>query len=59
MLFGFVTPGLLAAALYYFVPKLLRTELYSQRLGVVTAILWNMTLVICRRQPRHRLYPGP
>ena len=45
VLFGFVTPGLLAAALYY-APRLLRTQLYSQRLGVVTAILWNLTLVI-------------
>jgi len=44
MLFGFVTPGLLAAA-FYFVPKLLRTELYSQPLGVFTAVLWNVTLL--------------
>jgi cytochrome c oxidase cbb3-type subunit 1 len=26
-------------------PRLLRTQLYSQRLGVVTAILWNLMLV--------------
>ncbi|UCF92725.1 MAG: cbb3-type cytochrome c oxidase subunit I [Desulfobacterales bacterium] len=45
MLFGFVTPGLLAAAFYY-VPKLLRTALYSEKLGVFTAILWNITLPI-------------
>jgi cytochrome c oxidase cbb3-type subunit 1 len=32
VLFGFVTPGLLAAAMYY-TPRLLRTQLYSQRLG--------------------------
>jgi cytochrome c oxidase cbb3-type subunit 1/cytochrome c oxidase cbb3-type subunit I/II len=43
VLFGFVTPGLLAAAFYY-VPRLLRTELFSQRLGVATALLWNLTL---------------
>jgi cytochrome c oxidase cbb3-type subunit 1/cytochrome c oxidase cbb3-type subunit I/II len=45
VLFGFVTPGLLAAAFYY-LPKLLRTSLYSERLGVFTAILWNITLPI-------------
>ena len=44
VLFGFVTPGLLAAA-FYFIPKLLRTELYSQKLGIATAVLWNITLV--------------
>jgi len=44
VLFGFVTPGLLAAAFYYF-PRLLRTELFSERLGVVTVIAWNVTLV--------------
>jgi len=43
VLFGFVTPGLLAAAFYYF-PKLLRTELFSEKLGVVTAIFWNITV---------------
>jgi cytochrome c oxidase cbb3-type subunit I len=44
VLFGFVTPGLLAAS-FYFIPKLLRTELYSETLGVFTAILWNITLI--------------
>lgn len=44
VLFGFVTPGLMAAAFYY-IPRLLRTELYSQKLGLVTAILWNLVLV--------------
>ena len=43
VLFGFVTPGLLAAAFYY-IPKLLRTELFSQKLGVFTAIFWNITV---------------
>ena len=43
VLFGFVTPGLLAAAFYYF-PKLLRTELYSHKLGVFSAIFWNITV---------------
>ena len=44
VLFGFVTPGLLAAA-FYFVPRLLRTELYSEKLGVVTVVAWNLALV--------------
>ena len=44
VLFGFVTPGLLAAAFYY-LPRLLRTELFSDMLGVVTVVLWNLTLV--------------
>ncbi len=43
VLFGFVTPGLLAAAFYYF-PKLMRTELYSHKLGVFSAIFWNITV---------------
>ena len=44
VLFGFVTPGLLAAAFYYF-PRLLKTELFSERLGVVTVVAWNIALV--------------
>ena len=44
VLFGFVTPGLLAAAFYY-VPRLLRTELYSEKLGVITVLAWNFTLI--------------
>ena len=44
VLFGFVTPGLLAAAFYY-LPRLLRTELFSDTLGVVTVVLWNLTLI--------------
>ena len=44
VLFGFVTPGLLAAAFYY-VPRLLRTELYSEKLGFLTVLAWNVTLV--------------
>jgi cytochrome c oxidase cbb3-type subunit 1/cytochrome c oxidase cbb3-type subunit I/II len=43
VLFGFVTPGLLAGA-FYAVPKLMRTPLYSERLGVVNAVLWNLTI---------------
>lgn len=44
VLFGFVTPALLGAAFYY-VPRLLKTDLYSEKLGVWTVILWNLTLV--------------
>jgi cbb3-type cytochrome c oxidase subunit I len=43
VLFGFVTPGLLAVAFYYF-PRLLRTELFSHKLGVFNAIFWNITV---------------
>ena len=43
VLFGFVTPGLLAAAFYYF-PRLLRTELFSHKLGIFSAIFWNITV---------------
>ncbi|MFH1351533.1 MAG: cbb3-type cytochrome c oxidase subunit I [Pseudomonadota bacterium] len=44
VLFGFVTPGLLAAS-FYFVPRLLRTNLYSEKLGITTVLVWNVTLV--------------
>jgi len=44
VLFGFVTPGLLGAAFYY-VPRMLRTELFSEMLGLVTVVLWNLVLV--------------
>jgi len=44
VLFGFVTPGLLAAS-FYFVPRLLRTPLYSEILGILTVFLWNAALV--------------
>ncbi|MFC1858695.1 cbb3-type cytochrome c oxidase subunit I [Thermodesulfobacteriota bacterium] len=43
VLFGFVTPGLLGAA-FYFIPRLLRTELFSEKLGIFTVILWNIML---------------
>ncbi|MBW2367729.1 MAG: cbb3-type cytochrome c oxidase subunit I [Deltaproteobacteria bacterium] len=44
VLFGFVTPGLLGSA-FYFVPRLLRTPLYSDKLGVFTVVAWNVLLV--------------
>jgi cytochrome c oxidase cbb3-type subunit I len=43
VLFGFVTPGLLSAAFYFF-PRLLRTRLFSEKLGVFTVIAWNVVL---------------
>ncbi len=58
VLFGFVTPGLLAVAFYY-IPRLLRTDLYSHTLGVVSAIFWNLT-VACRHGRRfYGVHPGP
>jgi cytochrome c oxidase cbb3-type subunit I len=45
VLFGFVTPGLLAAAFYY-IPKLLRTDLYSEKLGILSGGVWNLMLVV-------------
>ena len=44
VLFGFVTPGLLACA-FYLVPRLLRTSLYSEKLGLLALALWNTALV--------------
>ena len=58
VLFGFVTPGLLAVAFYYF-PRLLRTELYSQKLGVLTAIFWNITVAAGMVGDLPGLHPGP
>lgn len=43
-LFGFVTPGLMGAAFYY-VPRLLKTDLYNEKLGIITVIAWNIGLV--------------
>jgi cytochrome c oxidase cbb3-type subunit 1 len=44
VLFGFVTPGLLGAA-FYFIPRLLRTRLFSEKLGLATVAAWNAALV--------------
>jgi cytochrome c oxidase cbb3-type subunit I len=43
VLFGFATSGLLGAA-FYFIPRLLRTRLYSEKLGLTTVIAWNLAL---------------
>lgn len=44
VLFGFVTPALLASV-FYFIPRLLRTDLFSEKLGLSSVILWNITLI--------------
>ena len=44
VIFGFVTPSLLTVS-FYIVPRLLRTELYSEKLGMLTVGLWNVALV--------------
>jgi cytochrome c oxidase cbb3-type subunit 1/cytochrome c oxidase cbb3-type subunit I/II len=43
VLFGFATPGLIAAAFYY-LPRLLKTPLCSEKLGVFSAVFWNLTV---------------
>jgi len=40
-IFGFVTPALLAVG-HFIVPHLLKTQLFSEKLGVLTVILWNI-----------------
>jgi cytochrome c oxidase cbb3-type subunit 1/cytochrome c oxidase cbb3-type subunit I/II len=44
VLFGFVTQGLLAAA-FYFVPRLLQTGLYSEKLGLAAVVILNLAVV--------------
>ena len=44
VIFGFAGPGLFAGGLYI-VPRLLRTELFSEVLGVFTVVVWNIVLV--------------
>jgi cytochrome c oxidase cbb3-type subunit I len=44
VVFGFVTPGLLSAS-FYFIPRLLNTPLYSEKLGIWTLVIWNIALV--------------
>ena len=45
VLLGFVTPGLLASA-FYIVPKVLRTRIYSEKLGIAAVIIWNLAVLI-------------
>jgi cytochrome c oxidase cbb3-type subunit 1 len=44
VIFGFVGSGLLGAAIYL-VPHLVRAELYSERLGKFSLLLWNLTII--------------
>lgn len=43
VIFGFVGTSLLGAA-HYMVPTLVRTELYSEKLGRVSLWIWNLTI---------------
>jgi len=45
VMFGFVGTGLLGVA-HYLVPTLLRTPLYSERLGKLTLWLWNLAIAV-------------
>jgi len=44
VIFGFVGSSLLGAAIYL-VPHLCRAELYSERLGRLSLLVWNLTIV--------------
>ncbi len=43
VIYGFVGTALLGGALYI-LPTLVRTPLFSERLGLVTIVLWNLTV---------------
>ena len=45
VIFGFVGTALLGAA-HYMVPTLLRTELFSEKLGRASLWLWNLTIIV-------------
>jgi cbb3-type cytochrome c oxidase subunit I len=45
VIYGFVGPALIGAA-HYVLPSLVRTPLYSERLGVAGAWLWNITVAL-------------
>jgi len=44
VIFSFVFPGLLGSV-FYLIPRLLRTELYSEKLGMFTVTVWNAVLI--------------
>jgi cbb3-type cytochrome c oxidase subunit I len=44
VIFGFVGSGLLGAAIYL-VPHLVRAELYSEGLGKLALLVWNLTII--------------
>jgi cytochrome c oxidase cbb3-type subunit 1/cytochrome c oxidase cbb3-type subunit I/II len=41
VIFGFVVPALLSVG-HFIVPHLLKTELYSEKIGVLTVVIWNI-----------------
>jgi len=41
VIFGFVVPALLSVG-HFIVPHLLKTELYSEKLGILTVVIWNI-----------------
>jgi cytochrome c oxidase cbb3-type subunit 1/cytochrome c oxidase cbb3-type subunit I/II len=41
VIFGFVVPALLSVG-HFIVPHLLKTELYSEKLGVLSVVIWNI-----------------
>src|SRR5512139_2846019 len=43
MIFGFVGSALIGAA-FYMVPTLLRTALFSEKMGRWTVLVWNVTI---------------
>ena len=45
VIFGFVGSALIGSA-HYLVPTLVRTPLYSERLGKITVWLWNLAVVL-------------
>jgi cytochrome c oxidase cbb3-type subunit 1 len=45
VIFGFVGTALLGAA-HYMVPTLVRTDLYSEKLGRASLWLWNLTIMV-------------
>jgi len=44
VMFGFIGSALIGSA-HYLVPTLLRTALYSERIGMTTVLLWNSAMV--------------
>lgn len=44
VIFGFVGSGLLGAA-YYMVPTLVKHPLYSERLGLFSLLVWNLSII--------------
>ncbi|MFZ2411790.1 MAG: cbb3-type cytochrome c oxidase subunit I [Candidatus Methanoperedens sp.] len=41
--FGFLSTGLIGAA-YYIIPRISGTKLYSEKLGNITVLLWNLAI---------------